>query len=44
MLAGDRGTVLAGDRGTVLCDGEVKDSKPSTMSPSQFSHIFPSHH
>ena len=26
------------------CDGEVKESKPSTLSPSQFSHIFPSHH
>ncbi len=26
------------------CDGEVKESKPSTLSFSQFSHIFLSHH
>jgi hypothetical protein len=26
------------------CDGGVKESKPSTLSPSQFSHYIPSHH
>ena len=26
------------------CDGGAKESKPSTLSPSQFSHYIPSHH